>query len=106
MKILKVGNIDVLLDDWEWLRLCRYKWRVNDNGKGHESIVRSDKKRTIYMHREIANTPEGMETHHIKAYGDAIDNRKENLENLTKSEHRMKLEEYFESYQKGDYIPF
>lgn len=115
MKILKVGNIDVLLDDWDWLRLCRYKWRLNDNGNGHKSVVRSERKhgksRTIYMHRDIMKTPEGMEVHHKKTYGDIIDNRKENLENLTKSEHSTKLEEYTESYYESgkaadEEIPF
>jgi len=105
MKILKVGNVDVLLDDWDWLRLCRYKWRLKDNGIGHKSIARVQRKhgkvKTIYMHREIMNTPAGLETHHKKTYGDAIDNRKENLENLTKAEHNKKLEEYFETYHES-----
>jgi len=103
MKILKVGNVDVLLDDWDWLRLCRYKWRVKNNGQGHESIARTYQKKgfhyTVYMHRVIMDTPEGLETHHKKTYGNVIDNRKENLENLTKSEHSKKLEEYFETYK-------
>ena len=105
MKILKIGNVDVLLDDWDWLRLCRYKWRAKDNGQGHKSIARTERKnglhRTIYMHREIAQTPEGLDCHHKKTYGNAIDNRKENLENLTKSEHSMRFEEYFETYKES-----
>lgn len=105
MKILKVGNIDVLLDDWDWLRLCKYKWRLNDNGNGHKSVVRTERKNhkvcTIYMHRDIMKTPEDMEVHHKKTYGDTIDNRKENLENLMKSEHSMKFEEYFETYNQS-----
>jgi len=92
MKILKVGNVDVFLDDWDWLRLCRYKWRVKNNGQGHKSIARTYQKKgihyTVYMHREIMNTPEGMECHHKE--GNTFDNRKEMLENLTKQEHMKK----------------
>jgi len=40
------------------------------------------------MHREIMNTPEGMECHHKE--GNTFDNRKEMLENLTKQEHMKK----------------
>jgi wobble nucleotide-excising tRNase len=104
MKILRVGNLDVLLDDWDWLCQCGYKWRLKDNGTGHKSVVRTKRIkgvcRTIYMHREIMDTPKDMEVHHKKIYGDAIDNRKENLENLTKSEHSMKIGEYFETYKQ------
>lgn len=92
MKVLKVGDVDVLLDDWDWLRLCRYKWRVKGHGKGYKNIARTERKNgkhhTIYMHREIMNTPEGMECHHIE--GNTFDNRKEMLENLTKEEHLKK----------------
>lgn len=92
MKILKVNGNDVLLDDWDWLRLCRYKWRVKDNGLGHNSIVRSGKKQgkacTIYMAREIMDTPDNMECHHKN--GNTFDNQRENLENLTKQEHMKK----------------
>lgn len=89
MKILKVGNVEVLLDDWDWLRLCRYRWRIKDNGSGHKSIVYTTRKNgkhyTIYMHREIMKTPKGMECHHKN--GNTFDNRKGNLVNLTKEEH-------------------
>jgi len=92
VKILVVNGINVLLDDWDWIRLCRYKWRVSDNGKGHKCIARgkrvNGKRCTIYMHRVIMNTPKGMECHHKE--GNTFDNRKEKLENLTKQEHMKK----------------
>lgn len=95
MKILRVGDVDVLLDDWDCLRLCRYKWRVKDNGQGHKSIVRTERKkgvhRTIYMHREIMNTPKGMDCHHKE--GNTFDNRREMLKNLTPDEHK-KIERF------------
>jgi len=96
VKILKVEGIDILLDDWDWLRLCKYKWRIKDNGQGHKSVVRSKwvhrKCLTIYMHRDIMETPDNMETHHklsvVKTLKkNVIDNRKEMLENMTRQEH-------------------
>lgn len=98
MKILKVGKVDVLLDDWDWLRLCKYKWRVKQC-RGQRYIARDTYKggvhRTVYMHRVIINTPEGMECHHKK--GNTFDNRKEMLENLTKQEHMKKDRERLET---------
>lgn len=106
MKVLKIGDIDVLLDDWDWLCLCRYKWRVKSNGYSHISIARTERRkgihRTIYMHRKIMNTPKILHCHHKISYGNAIDNRKENLQNLTKAEHNVAIEEYFESWKHID----
>jgi len=91
MKTLKVNDIDVLLDDYDWLRLCRYKWRVkvvSAHGK-RKYIVRSKringKSTTMYMHRVVMNCPEGMEVHHIE--GNFWDNRKEKLEMMTSIAH-------------------
>jgi len=99
MKILKVQGVDVLLDDWNWLRLCRYKWRIKNNGKDHKSIARTYQKKgihyTVYMAREIMNTPENMECHHKN--GNTFNNQTENLENLSKQEHMKKDRERIET---------
>jgi len=103
MKILKVGNVDVLLDDWDWLRLCRYKWRVKKVNAYQSYIVRTKRKDrkviTIYMHRVIMNTPDDLECHH--KYGNTFDNQTENLENLTKQEHMKKDRERIETNNKS-----
>jgi len=95
VKILKVGNVDVLLDEEDWLRLCGYRWRIKKVDKYSSYVVRTERRDgrhfTIYMHREIMNTPKGMECHHKE--GNAFDNRKEMLENLTKEEHMQKNRE-------------
>lgn len=113
MRILKIGNMDILLDDLDWLRLCKYKWRLKDNGHGHKSVARDERKkgirRTIYMSRVVAKTPKDLDCHHKKTFGNVIDNRKENLENLTKSEHSKKFEDYHKDYYEyvsGEDIPF
>ena len=101
MKILKVGDVEVLLDDWDWLRLCRYKWIVK-KCRSQRYIARSIRKnrkvQTIYIHRVVMNTPEGMECHHKE--GNTFDNRSEMLENLTKQEHMKKDIERIETNNK------
>ena len=91
MKILKVGDVDVLLDDEDWLRLCRYKWQVKRVGgkKGTSYIARTKrigkKFVTIYMHREIMNAPDNMEVHHDDE--NPYNNQKENLKLEPKPGH-------------------
>ena len=88
MKVLVVQDVEVLLDDWDWLRLCGYKWRIKSNGKGQKCLVcvtrQLRKSRTIHMDRDVMKTPDGMECYHKE--GNVFDNRKEMLENLTKDE--------------------
>ena len=55
-------------------------WRITPNGY----VVRCSKK-TIWMHRIIMNTPEGMDTDHIN--GIRHDNRRSNLRVCTKAEN-------------------
>lgn len=59
------------------------------------------------MHREIMNTPKGMECHHKN--GNTFDNRrKTNLENLTKQEHMVKDRElaFNKGHEKTEEVPF
>ncbi len=102
MKILKVGNVDVLLDDWDWLRLCGYKWRIK-KCRSQYYIARDTYKDgihcTVYMHRVIMDTPDDLECHHKK--GNTFDNQTENLENLTKLEHMKKDRERLETNNKS-----
>ena len=80
---LKYGEI-VLVDDQDFEELNRYKWCLNSGGyatrmnDGHTSIL---------MHRFIKETPKGLETDHIN--GNKLDNRRENLRNVTHSQNQM-----------------
>lgn len=80
---LKHGEI-VLVDDEDFEELNKYRWCLNNGGyatrmnDGHTSIL---------MHRFINSTPKGLETDHIN--GNKLDNRKENLRNVTHSQNQM-----------------
>lgn len=88
MKILKIGNVDIKLDDEDWERLHNYKWNIKKTGLG-SYVARTkrigNKFKTIYMHREIMNASNNMEVHHRN--NNPYDNMKENLEELPKIGH-------------------
>lgn len=78
-------------DDYDWI--MKWKWYVNSNGYAVRAIRNASTHKDIRMHREIANTPEGMDTDHIN--GNKLDNRKCNLRICTRSENhrnRCKLQ--------------
>ncbi len=75
-------------DDYYWLN--KHKWsasrvytkfyavRVGPGRKGNRG-------KSYRMHREVANTPEGMECDHIN--GNSLDNRKANLRSATRQQN-------------------
>lgn len=68
------------LNQWKWHSMKGYAAR-KDYSLGKSNPV------YIYMHRLLANTPEGMITDHIN--GDKLDNRRSNLRQCTKSQNAM-----------------
>lgn len=81
-----------LVDDDDYERLSQYKWyaRKSQSGKfyaARKSPSENGKQKHIWMHREIMNTPSGMETDHIN--GLSVDDRKENLRVCTSSQNKM-----------------
>lgn len=74
MKILTILNkIETVVDNdvYEWA--SKIDWRIKD---GNYFFFQKGSKR-FYLHRLIANTPEGFVTDHIN--GDTLDNLKSNL---------------------------
>lgn len=80
-----------IVDPDDYYRLSEYKWfasggcynkfyavcrKPDPNGKGTKVIC---------MHREVANTPEGLVCDHIN--GRTLDNRKSNLRSATRSQN-------------------
>ena len=79
-----------IVDPDEYYRLSEYKWsasrvynkfyavRTTPAGKGK-------RRKTIRMHREIANVPDHLECDHIN--GDSLDNRIANLRSATRQQN-------------------
>lgn len=80
---LKHGEI-VLIDDEDYEELSRYSWCLNSAGYASRRISRN---KSLFMHRFINKTLKGFETDHIN--GNKLDNRKENLRNVTHSRNQM-----------------
>ena len=80
----KVAIVDE--EDYEWL--SQYKWHYH-KGYAARTCRQTGKKRTVYMHREIMNTPRGLVTDHIN--GNRLDNRKANLRICTRAQNNMNM---------------
>lgn len=73
-----------IVDDGDFEELSKYKWYAFKN-KNIWYAARSNKRRNVYMHREIAGAPKGAVVDHIN--GNGLDNRHENLRVCSSSEN-------------------
>lgn len=71
--------------DFDWL--SQWKWYYSKGYAVRNSPRVSGKRHAIYMHRLIANTPDGLETDHRD--GNKIDNQRRNLRPCTTSQNKM-----------------
>jgi hypothetical protein len=84
---------ETIVDDEDYEILSRYKWRAfaGNHYKRVFYAVRylreKAKDRTIRMHREILNVPDGFYTDHID--GDGLNNRRSNLRICTVSQNGL-----------------
>ena len=77
-----------LVDASDFLKLSRFKWRLfksAGNVYAGRKIVINGKEQVIKMHRLIAHTPKELHCHHINH--DTLDNRRQNLQNMTYFDH-------------------
>jgi len=96
-----------IVDDEDFERLNKYKWHYGSRHYALRTTHRGyseDGKRitgSIWMHREVINTPEGLFTDHIN--GDTLDNRKENLRvvNSNQNNRNSKIPSHNTSGYKG-----
>ncbi len=72
-----ITNGVVELDDDDLALVSKYKWHVSDKGYAVWRGIEDGVKKTIRMHRLVANTPKGKITDHINH--NKLDNRKVNL---------------------------
>lgn len=99
MKIIKLSQGKfAIIDNEDFERINQYKWYLSHYGYA----VRTAKKtrQTIWMHREINNTPEGMRTDHINR--NPLDNRKSNLRTCKQGQNvlnRIKSKNYGNPYK-------
>ena len=89
MKTVKLKNVTVIVDDDDYLRYGKYVWCEQRRNSGTYITVYMNKRdnpsrKTLFLHRLIAGTPDGMETDHVN--GDTLDNRKCNLRICTRAE--------------------
>lgn len=75
-----------LVDDEDYERISRWKWHYTPNGYAAHTIWSPEKKVNRGMHREVMQTPPGLETDHIN--GNKLDNRRENLRICTSSQNK------------------
>lgn len=82
----KVAIVDENLFD----ELNKYKWHYGLGYARRNIRLENGKRKMIFMHRAIMDTPEGFETDHIN--GIKLDNRRENLRIVTKelNQHNSK----------------
>ena len=86
-KIPLTRRMYAIVDPDDYYRLSEYKWHVSGAGYDKYYAVRKGPNKNgtrgemVQMHREVANTPEGLLCDHIN--GDRLDNRKANLRPAT-----------------------
>lgn len=77
------GKVALVDDDvYEWA--SKFKWLALKTGRRWYAI-RSERKLTLLLHREILESPKGVYTDHIN--GDGLDNRRENLRICTRQQN-------------------
>ena len=87
---IQLGNSSrvVLVDIENYEELNQWKWFLR-NGYATRRKNIDGKTREIFMHRIVANTPDGLETDHKN--GDRLDNRKENLRFATRKQNAQNM---------------
>ena len=94
MKRIKLTqNQYALVDDGDYAELNQWKWQAhyNPHTKSYYAVrttlAKNGKRKQIGMHRIILNAPKNMQVDHINH--NTLDNRKENLRNVTHSQNQM-----------------
>lgn len=86
---LTQGKEAIVSDEWYEI-LNAFKWNYHSGGYAKRMMTLPDGRRcNVFMHRVIAQTPEGMDTDHIN--GNKLDNRVENLRVCSRAENKHNI---------------
>lgn len=88
---IQVGPYVALIDSADLELVSGYAWRATRHRRtGKVYITSSCGRRQIFLHRLIANTPDGLDTDH--ANNNSLDNRRSNLRPATRSQNNSNRE--------------
>jgi len=82
-------RVFVLVDKPDFEKFSQFNWRLRRSGHCFyptRRIIRNKKAYELKLHREIMNTPQGYDCHHVNH--NTLDCRRANLQNLEKINHR------------------
>jgi len=79
-----------IVDPDDYYRLSKHKWTASRvytkfYAVRYEGAAKNGRRKPYRMHREVANTPEGLECDHIN--GNSLDNRKTSLRSATRQQN-------------------
>jgi len=86
--LVACGSRTVVIDNEDAERILPYVWfvrRTRYNNYAYRKKMLHNKIFMVWMHRQIMHCPSNMVVHHKNRNG--LDNRKENLELMTKKQH-------------------
>lgn len=75
-----------IVDKEDYERMNQFNWHFAGGYARRNKQFPDGKRRIVFMHRELMNTPDGYETDHIN--GDRLDNRRSNLRVVTRSQNQ------------------
>jgi hypothetical protein len=92
-KIKLTSGKTTIVDDEDYKKYSKYNWWENCNGYAWRQVQKNNKntrkRQSIFLHRQINNTPYKMDTDHINR--DKLDNRKVNLRSVSRSQNMLNL---------------
>lgn len=87
-----------IIDDEDYELVNKYNWYYH-NGYATTKVKVNGKRKHIYIHRLVNNTPDGLITDHIN--GDRLNNRRSNLRSCTDKQNLRNRKKRKDS--KGNY---
>ncbi len=97
MKEINLTNSDLvaLVDDEDYERISKYKWRLHTNGTYAERVTKnindSSKQKKIYMHRDVMNVVYNKDIYIDHIDHNKLNNQKSNLRFCTRSENNKNV---------------